>query len=231
MLCHNSPEFQKIVRAFSRTVTIFNPRQWHIVIWQTQRAAQTARMFPGSHRPMWHQPPVTHVQVCDIILSRSLTSDDGPGSPPDLATLIPSPAVTTSQWPDGAVCKIRDPISKPFVKTFYVQQFLFVFVVRHSSSVPWWSHVPWLGHRGQKSQASSENRDNSRANIHWNPQLKMCNTLTPRLLKWKLNWGKNVRYYFPMRRVLRVQTSRNFTITFMALHEVSQKHTLGLLHL
>ena len=65
---------------------------------------------------------------------------------------------STSQWPPasgqtGPSVK-SDPISKPFVKTFYVQQFLFVFVVRHSSSVP---HVPWLGHRGQKSRVSSEN--------------------------------------------------------------------------
>ena len=66
------------------------------------------------------------------------------------------------QWPPASDQPVArqgpsvksDPISKPFVRTFYVQQFLFVFVVRHSSSVP---HVPWLGHRGQKSQASSEN--------------------------------------------------------------------------
>ena len=66
------------------------------------------------------------------------------------------------QWPPASDQPVArqgpsvksDPISKPFVRTFYVQQFLFVFVVRHSSSVP---HVPWLGHRGQKSEASSEN--------------------------------------------------------------------------
>ena len=63
------------------------------------------------------------------------------------------------QWPPasgqtGPSVK-SDPISKPFVRTFYVQQFLFVFVVPHSSSVLRSSHAPWLGHLSQKSQASS----------------------------------------------------------------------------
>ena len=41
MVSHHSTEFHKIVRAFSWTVTIFNPRQWCIVIQHTQAAAQT----------------------------------------------------------------------------------------------------------------------------------------------------------------------------------------------
>ena len=48
MESHISTEFQKIVRAFPRTVTIFNPRQWCIVIQHTQAAAHTDPVFPPS---------------------------------------------------------------------------------------------------------------------------------------------------------------------------------------
>ena len=154
MVSHHSTEFHKIVRAFSWTVTIFNPRQWCIVIQLTQAAAQTDPSVPTISGHKWHQQDIRCVLTSSC--PRILTWDDIPG-PPQICSLLFS--FLPRQWPPASAqtgpSVKSDPISKPFVKTFYVQQFLFVFVVRHSSSVPLRSHVPWLGHLGQKSQASS----------------------------------------------------------------------------
>lgn len=117
-------------------------------------AAHTDPVFPPSAVTcdISRTSHVTHglISYCP----QTLTWDDVSGLPRSAHS-----SFHPRQWPPasgqtGPSVK-SDPISKPFVKTFYVQQFLFVFVVRHSSSVPLWSHVPWLGHLGQKSQASS----------------------------------------------------------------------------
>ena len=152
-----------IIQQNSTKLSELFPGQWQFlildndVLWSSthRRPLKQSPSVPTISGHKWHQQEDIRC-VLTSSCPRTLTQNDIWG-PPQICSLLFS--FLPRQWPPASAqtgpSVKSDPISKPFVKTFYVQQFLFVFVVRHSSSVPLRSHVPWLGHLGQKSQALS----------------------------------------------------------------------------